>query len=106
MVGMPSFPVGKNHHSRPLLAKHTNHLQPVFPGVLDPAVGNVESFPPRDAENLSRVGRFLGTIFGGAARSHLALRQIEDAGAIAALRHLEQSAAAGLFNIVAVRGDG
>jgi hypothetical protein len=32
------------------------------------------------------------------------LRQVEDAGAVSALGHLEQSSGAGLFYIIAVRG--
>jgi hypothetical protein len=34
------------------------------------------------------------------------LRKVEDAGAVSALGHLEQSSAAGLFYIIAVRGEG
>ena len=52
------------------------------------------------------ASRLARTICGTAARAHFALRQIEDAGAMASLRHLEQRAAAGLLHIVAVRGDG
>jgi hypothetical protein len=32
------------------------------------------------------------------------LREVEDAGAISALGHLEQSSGAGLFYVIAVRG--
>ena len=42
----------------------------------------------------------------GAARSHFALRQVEDAGAISALGHLEQSSGAGLFHVVTMGGQG
>ena len=49
---------------------------------------------------------FAGAIFGAAARSHLALGQVENAGAVAALGHLEESASAGLFYVVAMRGQG
>jgi hypothetical protein len=46
------------------------------------------------------------TIFGSAARPHLALRQVENAGATSALCHFEQRSAAGLLNIVTMRGNG
>jgi 5,10-methylenetetrahydrofolate reductase len=42
---------------------------------------------------------------GGAACAHLSLCEVQDSGAASLLRHLEQSAAAGLLNVVAMRGD-
>ena len=106
VVWMPSLPVGKYHHSWPLLPQHAHHFQPVLPGVLDPPVGNVERLPPRRAQYFRRICRFARAIFGAAPRSHLALGQIEDSGAMAALRHLEQRAAAGLLYVVAVGSQG
>ena len=43
---------------------------------------------------------------GGASGAGFALGEIEDAGAPAAGLHGEESAAAGLFDVVAVGGDG
>ena len=103
---MPSLPVRQNHHARPRLADHARYFQPVLPGVFDAAVGNIERPPPARAENSRRVRRLARAIFGGAARAHFALRQIENAGALAALGHLQQRAAAGLLHVVAVRGNG
>ena len=57
-------------------------------------------------QDASGVGGFCGALLGGAARSHLALGEVEDAGAMAVLGHLEEGAAAGLLHVVAVGGDG
>jgi len=59
---------------------------------------------PGNFQDARRLGRFAGAVFGGAARAHFTLREIENAGAVSALGHLEQSSAAGLFHVVAVRG--
>jgi hypothetical protein len=102
---MAALPVGKNDNPRPLFAKDLRHLQTVLPGVFDPAIGDIECATPRHAQNLRSLGRFAGPIFGRPASPHFALRQIEDAGAVSALRHFEQRASAGLFYIVAMRGN-
>ncbi len=103
---MPSLPVRQNHHTWASLADHARDFEAVLPGIFDAAVGKIERPAPGDAENFCCVCRFARAIFGGAARSHFSLRQVEDAGALPALRHFHQSAAAGLFYIVAVRCDG
>src|SRR5580698_10222768 len=87
-------------------ADHARDFEPVLPSVFDTAVGKIVRSPPGDTENVCRVGSFARAIFGGAARSHFTLRQVKDAGALPALRHLRERAAAGLFYIVAVGGDG
>src|SRR5271167_592479 len=106
MVGMPAFPVGKNQHAWALIAKHLRDLQPIVPGVLDPAIGNIERLTPRHFQYPSGVGCFPGAVFHSAARSHLTLRQVEDAGAVSSFGHLEQSSSTGLFNVVAMGGQG
>src|ERR1700679_2164911 len=102
MIRMASLPVRKNHHLRPLLPDHASHFQTVFPSVLDPAIGNVEGIPPRDAQDLRGFCRLLRAAFRSAPRAHLASREIENAGAPAALRHFQQSSAASLFDVVAM----
>jgi hypothetical protein len=57
-------------------------------------------------QKLGRLGRFAGAVGGAAARAHLAASEIEDAGAEAATRVLEQRATARLLDVVAVRGNG
>src|SRR5437588_8021085 len=103
---MAALPIGKNHHSRLALAKYRGYLEPILPGVLDASVRNIEGAAPAYLENGGGGIGLASAISGAAARAHFALRQIEDAGAMASLRHLEQRAAAGLLHIVAVRGDG
>src|SRR6266481_5563208 len=106
VVRMASLPVGQDHHSRTLLANHLRHPQAVFPGVLYAAVGNIQSLPETYLENLCRFCRFLRAIVGCAARSHLALREIENPSALASLCHFEQRTAASLLYVVPMRGDG
>ena len=105
MIGMAALPVGKNDHPRSCLANYCGQLYAVLPSVLDAAVWKVEGAPPTHAKNLGRVIRFAGAIFCRAPRSHLALRQVEDARALPALSGLQQRAATGLLHVVAVRGD-
>src|SRR6185312_8520634 len=49
---------------------------------------------------------FAGAVVGGAARAHLAAGEVEDGGAMPLLHRFEKRAAAGLLDVVAVRGDG
>src|SRR5580700_7113570 len=103
---MAPLPVWQNNHSWSRLANHVCDPQPVLPGVLDAPVRNVEGPAPARAQNLRRIGCLARPIVGGPARPHLALRQVEDAGALPALRSFQQSAAASLLHVVAMRGDG
>src|SRR5579863_9628020 len=103
---MPALPVGENHYPRTLLADQACDLQPVLPGVLDPAVGDVERVAVGDLQNLRSLGGFVSAVLRRAARPHFSLGEIENAGAKTALRHLEQRAATGLFDVVAMGGDG
>lgn len=106
MIRMTRLPVGKYHDPRPRFAKHARYLEPVFPSVLDAAIWDVECLPPRSLQDSGCVAGFPRTVFRGAARAHLALCQIQNAGAMPALRHLEQSTATSLLHIVAMRGNG
>src|ERR1039458_8813789 len=103
---MASLPVGKNQHPRPLLAKYTDDLQTILPGIFDAAVGNIERVAPGNFQDARCLCRFARAIFNVATRPHLTLREVEDAGAVSARGHLEQSTGAGLFYIIAVRGEG
>ena len=106
MVRMPPLPVGQNDHPRPRLPNHASDFQSVLPSVLDPTVRDVERSPPDHAQNLRGIVGLAGAVFGRAARAHLALRQVENARALPALRGFQQRPAAGLLDIVAVRGNG
>src|SRR5258707_13041937 len=99
---MPSLPVRKDHHTRSLLADHSRYFEPILPGVLDAAIGNIKRLPPGDLQNLCRGFGLAGAVFGAAASSHLSLREIKDSCAEAKLCHFEQGAAASLLHVVAV----
>ena len=103
---MASLPVGKNQHARPLLAEDADNLQAILPGIFDASVGNIEGVTPGDFQDARRIGGLASAVFGGAARSHFTLREVEDAGAVSSLGHFEQSSAAGLFYVVAMCGQG
>ena len=105
MIGMPPLPVRQDKNFRPLLANHARHLQAIFPGILHPSIRDIERSTPRDFQDPRRFFRFASPIFGRASRAHFPLCQIEDAGAISAVGHFEEGAAAGLFHIIAVRGE-
>src|SRR5262249_50205881 len=106
VVGMASLPVGKNDHARPLFANDTRNFQPIVPGVLHLAVRDVESAAETDLQDAGGIGGFAGTILRGAPRPHFALREVENAGAQPALRHLEEGSTARLLNVITVRGNG
>ena len=104
MIRMPPFPIRKYHHSRPLLAQYADDFKPIVPCVLHPPVWDIERPAPRRTQYPAGVSSLTSAILGAATRSHLALGQIEDAGAVSALCHLKERTAAGLLYIVAVSG--
>src|SRR6202034_3345656 len=81
-------------------------LEAVFERVLDVAVGKVEGFAVGDVEDAGGGFGFGGTLGGGAAGAGFATSEVEDGGAAAKRVLHEQRAAAGLLDVVAVRGDG
>src|ERR1019366_5674202 len=103
---MPRLPIGKNQHARAQLTNGARDLNPIAKGVLDTAVRNIERSPPTDFQDARRLVGLTRPVFNAAARAHLALREVKDGSAVAALRHLEQRAAASLFDVVAMGGDG
>ena len=74
----------------------------VLPGVFHSAVGDVQGLPPGNAQDSGGFLGLGGAVLCAAARAHLPLREIQNASPMAALRHLQQRAAAGLLYIVAV----
>ncbi len=106
MIRVASLPVRKDDDARPKAAKDGGNLEAVGLRVFDVAVGQIERFAVGDVED-ARGGLGFRTAFVcGAAGAGLALGEIEDAGAPAARMHGEQRAAAGLLDVVTVRGDG
>src|SRR5882762_11913511 len=102
---MASFPVRQDQDPRASFSDYVRDFQPVLPGVLYAAVGNVERSAPGDPENPICGFSLSRSVFSRAARTHLTLGQVEDAGALAALRYLQQRAAAGLFDVITVGSD-
>ena len=100
---MPALPIRQNHDAGTRLADDARHFQPILPGVFDSTVWNIKRPAPPRAENSCRVRGLAGAIFSAAARAHFTLRQVENAGALPALRHLQQRSAAGLLHVVTVR---
>ena len=54
MVRVAALPVGKNHHTGPLLADDARDLQPVLPSVLYASVGDIERVTPGGLQDLGR----------------------------------------------------
>src|ERR1700751_2158602 len=106
MIWMPALPVRKNYNPGPRLANDGCNLETILPRVLNASVGNVEGAAPDYAENLRSIIRLALPVFGRAARSHLAARQIENSRPLPLFRSFEQGAAARLLHVVPVRSDG
>src|ERR1035438_2938583 len=106
MIGMTGLPIRKNQHAWAQLTNDTRDLDPVAKGVLDTPIRNIERSAPTDFQDARRLASLTCPVFNAAARAHLAPREVEDGSAVSALRHLEQRAAAGLLDVVAMRGNG
>src|SRR5438874_7839507 len=103
---MASLPVGKNDHSWASFADDVCNFKPILPSVFHAAIGYIERLAPADAQKFCCLGRFSRPVFSGSARAHFALSQVQDAGTVSALRHLEQRPATGLLNVIAMGGNG
>jgi hypothetical protein len=103
---VPSLPVGEDHDPGTQASQHSGHFQAILDGVLDAAVGQVESFAVRNAEDAGSGLRFGLSLGSCAAGAGLALCQIENAGRPAERLLDEQSSSAGLLYVVAVGGYG
>jgi hypothetical protein len=106
VVGMTALPVGKDDDAGTQAAEDGGYLEAVFEGVLDVAVGEIEGFAVGYVEDAGGGVGFGFAVGSGASRAGFALGEIEDAGAPAAGLHGEEGTAAGLFDVVAVGGDG
>src|SRR6266705_6112868 len=103
---MTSFPVWKNNHARFLFADYLRDLEAVLPGVLHPAVRNIKRLPPSDFQYLRSGVGFASAILRRSTCAQLTFSQIKNPGGVAKACHFEQSPAAGLLHVVAVRGNG
>ena len=106
MVGVAALPVGKNDDAWTQTAQDSGQLQTIDQRVFHVTVGQVERFAMGNIEDAGGgVGLGLA-VGGGAAGAGLSLGEIEDAGRPATGVHGQKSAAAGLFDVVAMGCDG
>ncbi len=103
MIGMPSLPIGQDDRFRLKLANHRCQPQLVLPKGLHVRVRHAERLAPLHAEQLGRLRRFFRSQFRRPSRSHLTCGQVQDAGLVACLRHLQKRSAAGQLHVVRVR---
>ena len=106
MIGMAGLPVGNDDGARAKFADGGGEAEFVSAGGLDVGVGDTEGSAVFYFEDFRGGGGFSGATFGRAQCAHFASGQVEDAGFVAGLRHFEESAAAGEFNVVGMGGDG
>jgi hypothetical protein len=57
-------------------------------------------------QDLRRIRSFSGPVFRRTSCAQFATSEVENPRAMTTFRHLEQCAAAGLFHVIAVRGNG
>src|SRR5258708_250170 len=74
--------------------------------VLDAGVRQAEVLADRAPEDTGRLRRFGGALGSRTLRAHLAFREVENRGAMAGLRRLDERPAARELDVVAVRADG
>ena len=107
VVGMPPLERRRDHDARPIAADDPRERRRASRGVFSIAgVRQPEILPRAAADDLGGAVGLLSSQLGGAARPHLALRQVEDRGALPQPGRLDQRAAAGELDVVTVRGDG
>src|SRR5438477_3475068 len=105
MIGVPADGEGEDHDARARRPDELDHPGARRLVVLQVGIGELGVEPQVHAERLRRALRLRRPRAGVAARTRLALRQVEDADAAAGLRRLRQRAAARQLDVVAVRGD-
>jgi hypothetical protein len=82
------------------------HFQAVFPRILHPSVRQIQGTPPGHLQDARCLFRLTRTIRSRAPGTHFTAGEIQNTGTTAALGHFEQGAAAGLFHIVPMGGNG
>src|SRR5215813_5899141 len=106
MVGMTRFPIRNDDSARAELADGSGEAELVLARRLDVGIRNTQRASVLHFEDFCGGGSFLGTCFGRAACAHFSGSEVENAGLVAGLRHFEQCAAAGEFDVVGMSGDG
>ena len=105
VVGVARFPIRKDHGVGAEVADELREAHLILASGLHVGVRDAEVSAPGNFQDFSGEGGFFRAGFGRAAGAHFAGSKIEDAGLVALLRHFEQRAAAGEFNVVRVGGD-
>src|ERR1700761_8831577 len=106
MIGVPALPVGKNNDAGPQTAQYGRQLQTIDQRVFDVAIGQVERFAMGNIQDAGGGVGFRLTVGGGTAGPRLSLGKIENSCSPATGVHSQKSAAAGLFDVVAMGCDG
>jgi hypothetical protein len=103
---MTRLPVGKNDHAWTKAAEDCGDFEAVGQGIFDVAVEKIEGLAVGDVEDAGGFGGFGCAVGRCASGAGFSLGEIEDGGGVAAGLHGQEGAAAGLFDVVAVGGDG
>ncbi len=106
VIGVARLPVRKYDDAGTKPAKDAHDGDAIFKRVGYGAISEVERVTPANAEDAGGFFGFTGAIVNTAASAGFALSQIENRGAQATRSHAQQGSAAGLFYVVAMRGDG
>src|SRR6202035_4508643 len=78
----------------------------VLAGGLHVRVGHTEVAAPGDFQDFGSEGGFFRACFRSAARAHFTGSKVEDAGLVSLMRHFDEGATAGEFDVVGVGGNG
>ena len=105
VVRVPVVGVRRQDDPRLLAADDVDDGELLLAAAAQPAVAEVERFAELGAEDLGRPRGLLAADLGGAARAHLAARQVHDAEAVARGLQARERAAARQLDVVRVRGD-
>jgi len=106
VIGMAAFPVGKDDRVRLEFAEDFGDGNFLFVGDGETGVGEAEVAADFHAENFRGDCGFAEASFRSATRAGFTAGKVENASAISCLRHFENSAAAGEFDVVGMGGDG
>lgn len=105
MVRMAPLPIRQDNHSWPQTAEGLDDLEPVRLRVFDVAVGKIKRLAMGDPEDTGGLLGLGAALLGGAPGPGLPLGKVEDACLPSSRLHGKQRPAAGLFDVVTMRGD-
>jgi hypothetical protein len=100
------LPIGKDDDAGAKLAQDAHDGESILKCVGNCAISEVERLAPANAEDAGGFIGFTSAIGNTATSASFALRQIENRRAQTTRSHAQQRSSAGLFYVVAMRGDG